>query len=62
VLCSGIIYGNEEIIFRDHFKSAWLEDPPSLMYIGEGENLLPTIHMRDLAKICKFYNESKPEE
>jgi adenylate kinase len=30
VLCSGILYGNGERIFYEHFKRAWLQSPASL--------------------------------
>ncbi|OMJ68431.1 hypothetical protein SteCoe_34122 [Stentor coeruleus] len=61
VLCAGILYGNGEKIFEYHFKSAWLEKPKRLPYLGDGENLIPTIHVKDLAKITKFVVDTKPE-
>ena len=61
IICAGILYGNGEKIFEYHFKSAWLEKPYKLPYVGEGENLIPTIHVRDLAKITKYVVDSKPE-
>lgn len=61
VICAGVLYGNGEKVFEDHFKSAWLEDPPELGYLGDGNNLIPTIHVRDLAKIIKFVVDTKPE-
>lgn len=53
ILCSGIRYGNGEGIFFDHFKNAWVQRPAFLPVIGKGENLIPTIHVRDLARITK---------
>lgn len=61
IISAGVLYGNGEKIFEHHFKSAWLESPRSLPYLGEGENLIPTIHVKDLAKIVKFLVDSKPE-
>ena len=53
VLCSGIRYGNGERIFYDHFQKAWIQNPADLPYIGEGENLVPTIHIIDLARLVR---------
>jgi adenylate kinase len=61
IICSGILYGNGENIFENHFKSAWLESPAKLPYLAPGHNLVPTIHVKDLAKITKFVVDSKPE-
>lgn len=52
VFCSGIRYGNGEDIFYDTFKSAWLYW--QLYYEAkDGENLIPTIHVNDLANVVK---------
>jgi adenylate kinase len=61
VVCAGILYGNGEHIFEHHFKAAWLESPSQLPYLAPGDNLVPTIHVRDLAKITKFIIDTKPE-
>ena len=53
VLCSGIRYGNGERIFYDHFQRAWIQSPAGLPYIGDGENLVPTIHVIDLARLVR---------
>jgi adenylate kinase len=53
VLCSGLRYGNGEQILYEHFKKAWLQNPNKLEYIGTGENLIPTIHYADLARLVK---------
>lgn len=53
VLCSGLRYGNGEEILYEHFKKAWLQNPTALEYIGKGENLIPTIHYADLARLTK---------
>ena len=53
VLCSGIRYGNGERTFYDHFQMAWIQSPAKLPMIGEGENLIPTIHVIDLAKLVR---------
>ena len=53
VLCSGIRYGRGEGVFYDHFKNAWIQSPAQLPIIGDGKNLIPTIHIVDLARVTK---------
>mmetsp|Transcript_16040 Transcript_16040/g.27042 ORF Transcript_16040/g.27042 Transcript_16040/m.27042 type:complete len:425 (+) Transcript_16040:21-1295(+) len=53
ILCCGVKYGNGEGAFYDHFKNAWLQKPSQLPIVGKGDNLIPTIHVRDLARITK---------
>jgi adenylate kinase len=53
ILCSGLRYGLGERVFYDHFKNAWVQSPIALPVIEKGENLLPTIHIKDLARITK---------
>ena len=53
MLCSGIRYGNGERAFYDHFQKAWIQNPVALPMIGEGENLVPTIHVIDLARLVR---------
>jgi len=53
VLCSGIRYGNGERTFYDHFQKSWIQDPCELPIIGDGENLVPTIHIIDLARLVR---------
>ncbi len=62
VIASGIMYGKGESIFNNHFKKAWLQDPVKLPYVGDGKNLVPTIHVTDLARMVKKVYESKPEK
>ena len=62
VICAGIPYGYSESVFNFFFKSAWLQDKPALPYFDSGENSVPTIHIKDLAKIVKkILRGSKPE-
>ena len=42
-------------------QSAWLQSPRQLQYVGDGENCVPTIHVRDLARFVKRVAEQKPE-
>jgi len=62
VIASGIMYGMGESIFESHFKKAWLQNPLKLPYIGEGKNLVPTVHVKDLARMVKKVYETKPEK
>lgn len=61
VLCSGIMYGNGERTFYNHFKKAWLQAPAKLPYIGAGDNLIPTIHVLDCARLVKRVVEQRPQ-
>lgn len=62
VLASGIMYGSGESIFESHFKKAWLQKPSSLPYLGRGKNFVPTVHVKDLARMVKKIAETKPEK
>jgi len=60
VLCSGILYGHGEDVFLNYFRQAWLQEPDTLYYIGDGHNLIPTIHVKDLAMYVHFVVNKKP--
>jgi len=55
VVCAGLIYGlGEECTtsFNNLLMSAWNNDEKTpLIQIGNGSNVLPTIHVKDLAKM-----------
>ena len=51
VIAPGILYGNGENAFQEHFKDAWLCEKKQLNIIGDGRNLIPTIHVKDLSSI-----------
>jgi adenylate kinase len=53
ILCCGIRYGHGEGIFYDHFRSAWKQSPAKLPIVGAGDNLIPTLHVRDLSRCVK---------
>ena len=61
VVAAGVPYGNGETVFNQHFHDAWLQTPKRLPYVGEGENLVPTIHISDLARLVKKIADSKPD-
>jgi len=62
VIAAGVLYGKGEAILNQHLKKAWLQDPPKLPYVGEGKNMLPSVHVTDLARMVKKIYESKPEK
>ena len=61
IICAGLPYGGCETIFNYFFKSTWLQNPIDLPYYGTGENLIPTIHIKDLARIVKRLSDQKSE-
>lgn len=61
VVCPGVIYGCGEDTFYPLFKAAWLQDPIKLPFLGEGNNKLPTVHLRDLVKFVVKVAEAPPE-
>jgi len=61
VISAGVLYGQGEAIFNSHFKNSWKQDPQKLPIVGEGNNLVPTIHVTDLARMTKKIFESQPE-
>ncbi|CAG5133561.1 unnamed protein product, partial [Candidula unifasciata] len=52
VICSGLTYGAEEDRLHHLFKAAW-HNAPYLQCFGDGQNFVPTIHIRDLAAIVQ---------
>jgi adenylate kinase len=60
VLCAGVVYGQGEDAFYPHFKQAWLQKLLSLPIIGTGDNVIPTIHVKDLSNMVKRIAEVKP--
>lgn len=61
VLCAGVLYGVGERIFSSHFKQAWLQEPRKLPYVGKGDNLVPTIHVKDLARLVRKIVQLRPD-
>lgn len=62
VVCSGLLYGNGEANdgFYEFFRRAWISLHPELAalpVVGDGENCLPTIHVRDLARFVVALTE-----
>jgi len=42
-------------------KAAWRQQPMKLPYFGQGENLVPTVHVKDLVKFSLKIAENVPE-
>ena len=62
VISAGVLYGLGEAIFNHHFERAWKQDPQKLPIVGEGKNFVPTIHVKDLARMVKKLFEAPPEQ
>ena len=62
VISAGVLYGLGEAIFNHHFERAWKQNPEKLPIIGEGKNFVPTIHVKDLARMVKKIFEAPPEQ
>ncbi|XP_064601852.1 adenylate kinase 7-like [Liolophura sinensis] len=60
VVCSGLTYGAGENIFHYLFKAAW-HNAPELQCFGDGFNVVPTIHIRDLAAVVQNIADSRPK-
>lgn len=51
MIAAGVLFGNGELEFHELFKQAWLNEVEELPCIGDGKNLIPTIHVLDLAHV-----------
>ncbi|KAJ3391899.1 Adenylate kinase 7 [Lobulomyces angularis] len=60
VVASGLIYHSGDSIFHYLLKSAW-HNQDSLVCYGDGNNILPTIHVDDLVNILFELSETQPE-
>lgn len=60
VVASGLTYGYDENIFHYLFKAAWHNEPVLTCY-GKGRNIIPTIHVRDLAAVLQNVADSRPK-
>ncbi|NWR46888.1 KAD7 kinase, partial [Regulus satrapa] len=49
IVASGHQYGAEEGLFHYFFKICWLGGTPAIPVFGDGNNIIPTIHICDLA-------------
>jgi hypothetical protein len=52
VVCSGICYGAGEEEWTELFRAGWSCEPNhALTVVGDGANVIPMIHVRDLARV-----------
>uniref|UniRef100_A0A8C9MVZ7 Adenylate kinase 7 n=1 Tax=Serinus canaria TaxID=9135 RepID=A0A8C9MVZ7_SERCA len=61
VVASGHQYGAEEGLFHYFFKMCWLGETPAIPVFGDGKNIIPTIHIRDLAIVLQNVAEHRPD-
>ena len=50
VVVAGVLYGEGESMLHHFFKAAWHGNPEALQIYEEGQNIVPTIHINDLAR------------
>ncbi|XP_066043085.1 adenylate kinase 7 [Chamaea fasciata] len=61
VVASGHQYGAEEDLFHYFFKLCWLGETPAIPVFGDGDNIIPTIHIRDLAIVLQNVADHRPD-
>ncbi|XP_037995340.1 adenylate kinase 7 isoform X2 [Motacilla alba alba] len=61
VVASGHQYGAEEGLFHYFFKMCWFGETPAIPVFGDGKNIIPTIHIRDLAIVLQNVAEHRPD-
>lgn len=61
VVATGLRYGEGENLFHFLFKTAWLGHVSALGIFGNGSNILPLIHVRDLASVIVNICDQKPK-
>ena len=61
IICPGLIYGYGEPYFYPLFKNAILNIPLNRIILQKENNVIPTIHMKDIINIIKKIVEKKPE-
>lgn len=61
-MCAGLVYGRGESddVFHGLFKDAWHCN--ALQHVGNGENMVPTIHVADLCGIITQVAKHAPEQ
>jgi len=62
VICPGVLYGEGEDEFHHLFKASWLGEEKGLPILGEGKNIIPTIHVADLAAVIQSVCDAPPAE
>ena len=60
VLAAGIMYGIGELCLSHHFMSGWLGEVDTLPYIAPGDNVIPSVHVRDLGRMVSYIYKHSP--
>ncbi|KAK2492365.1 hypothetical protein MC885_005349 [Smutsia gigantea] len=61
VVAAGLQYGVEEGFLHTFFKTAWLGEAPALPVFGDGTNVIPAIHVLDLAGVIQNIIDHVPK-
>ncbi|XP_016056492.1 PREDICTED: adenylate kinase 7 [Miniopterus natalensis] len=61
VIAAGLQYGVEGGILHYFFKLAWLGEVPALPVFGDGSNVIPAIHVLDLAGVIQNVIDHVPK-
>ncbi|CAH8429192.1 unnamed protein product [Schistosoma rodhaini] len=61
VLACGVFYGCGEYLFQHLFKEAWSTQNELPIYLN-GENILPTVHILDLARVIQCIMNDPPKQ
>ncbi|KAM8916506.1 adenylate kinase 7 isoform 3-T3 [Spinachia spinachia] len=61
VVASGLQYGMGEQVFHYFFKTSWLGQENEIPIFGDGTNIVPTIHVSDLASVILNVIKHQPK-
>ncbi|KAM9842537.1 adenylate kinase 7 [Aulostomus maculatus] len=61
VVASGLQYGMGEQLFHLFFKMSWLGREEDIPVYGGGDNIVPTIHVNDLARVVRNVIDHRPK-
>ncbi|KAF5894796.1 adenylate kinase 7-like, partial [Clarias magur] len=61
VVASGLQYGKGEQAFHFFFKTLWLGEEAEVPIFGDGSNVIPAVHISDLAGIVQNVIDRKPK-
>ncbi|CAH1263996.1 AK7 [Branchiostoma lanceolatum] len=61
VVAAGLAFGMGESIFHFLFKAAWEGKSPALQVFGTGTNIVPSIHIKDLAGVLQNICDQRPK-
>ncbi|KAM6964998.1 adenylate kinase 7-like [Aplochiton taeniatus] len=61
VVAAGIQYGMGENMFHYFFKTSWLVEFPRIPVFGQGTNIIPMVHVNDLAGVIQNVIDHKPK-